>query len=403
VPAALSLSPSLRQLDLDFGFKKRGRDANGYIESLLRVATSIERVRLRGLADQRLNNAISQVSNLRSLSLRTGASLTAETLIAISAFPCLSELEIEAGHITVDGLTEAWSLPASESPAYSSLTSIIGSNIVRDLASPREDTAASWRFQSLKKLHICAQAPFLELLLKTIPPASLHTLRIEATTPAGSSPVSWSSIFDLITLNASQTLHDLTIEQHLDNIDLDLDTIPATSTGSTQNTHSSTQNNRLTFDIIRPLAALRHLRSLTIDMTYIPNLCDQDTEALATWWPDLVHLDLGSLHSSECHPLTDSPRATLACLRAFAPMPMLQTLILPLDLSMVPSLSPTVGLSTLSRATLSSPAPPPDPAALAVYLHGAFPRLTKVDGTDRHEAEWGQVQTLLCGLQAPAQ
>ncbi|KAJ6581616.1 hypothetical protein B0H19DRAFT_1228922 [Mycena capillaripes] len=382
VPAALSLSPNLRQLDLDFGFKKKGHDtSDAYIESLLRVATRIERVRLRGLADQRLNSGISQMSSLQSLSLRTGAFLTAETLVAISTFPCLSDLELEAGHIDVDGLTEAWSLPASD----------LSTALV-----PGEPAAGSWRFQSLEKLHICAQAPLLELLLKTIPPASLHTLRIDATTP---SSLSWSSIFDLIRINASQTLHDLTIEHHLD--DIDLDTIPATSTGTdTQHTHSST-NDRITFDIIRPLAALRHLRNLTIDMTCIPNLCDQDILALATWWPDLAYLDLGSLHSSECHPSVGSPRATLACLRAFAAsMPSLHTLILPLDLSAVPALPPTVRSNTLSRATLTSFAPPPDPATVAHYLHEIFPLLTEVEGTDQHEAEWGQVQTVLRGLQA---
>ncbi|KAJ7654466.1 hypothetical protein DFH06DRAFT_1047163 [Mycena polygramma] len=362
VPAALSLSPSLRQLDLDFGFKRRASEAaTYYFEALLRVATGIERLRLRGLADERLNSGISQMSNLRSLSLRTGAFLTPETLVAISNFPSLSELEIEAGHIDADSLTEAWTSPAS-----------VGS--------------CSPRFQSLEKLHICAQAPLLELFLQTIPPASLHTLRIEATTPPGSSPVPWSSIFDLIRINASYTLHDLTIEQHLD--DIDLETIPA----------SSTQNNRITFDIIRPLGALRRLRNLTIDMTCIPILCDADIEALAAWWPDLVHLDLGSLHSSECHPSIGTPRATLACLRAFASsMPLLQSLVLPLDLGAVPSPVPSAGSSTLSRATFTSFLPPLDPAATANYLRAVFPRLLEVEGTDMHEVEWGKVQALLCG------
>ncbi|KAF8216610.1 hypothetical protein K438DRAFT_1559113 [Mycena galopus ATCC 62051] len=360
VPAALSLSPNLRQLDLDFGFTKKGLDVyNNYIETVLSVATSIDRVRLRGLADQRLNSGISQMSNLCSLSLRTGAFLTPETLDAISTFPSLAELEIEAGHIDLDALVEAW----SQAPCPT-------------------------RFGALKKLHICAQAPLLELVLKTIPSPTLHTLRIEATTPVGSPPVIWSGLFDLITTHA---IHDLTIEQHLDDIDLDA----ITTTSTSPNTHSP-PNNRITFDIIRRLASLRYLRHLTIDATCIPTLSDQELEALATWWPALAHLDLGSLHSSECHPSIGTPRATLGCLRAFAAsMPELHTLILPLDLGVVPPPMPTpMQSSALCRATFSSSAPP-NPAVVAPYLHSVFPRLTVVDGMDQHEAQWGSVQTLL--------
>ncbi|KAF7356510.1 hypothetical protein MVEN_00984400 [Mycena venus] len=350
----LSTDPDCAPAALKRGGPSGSKD---YIETLLHVATSIERVRLRGLADPYLNHGISQMSNLCSLSLRTGSFLTAETFAAISIFPYLAELEIEAGHIDIDALIDAWS-PASEAS----------------------------RFPALKKLRICAQEPVLELVLQKIPPGSLHTLRIEATTPAGLPPVRWSNLFDLITTTNSYTLYDLTIEQHLN--DVDLDTIPATSL-------SHTQNNRITFDIIRRLAPLRRLRYLTIDMTRIPNLSDQDIDALTTWWPDLAHLDLGSLHSSECHPSTGRPHATLACLPSFASsMPKLDTLILPLDLSAVPALPASIGSSALSRATFSSPIPP-DPSAIAPYLHSVFPRLAVVDGTDQHETQWSQVQKLL--------
>ncbi|KAJ7696569.1 hypothetical protein B0H17DRAFT_1198080 [Mycena rosella] len=378
LPAVLSLSPRLRQLDLDCGFKNKGLADDGpsiYIEKLLRVASNIEAFRLRGSPNQRLNAGISQMSNLCSLTLRTGAFLTGETLVAISAFPRLAELHVEAGHLDIDTLTEAWPMSAPD----------VGC------------------FRSLQNLRVCAQAPVLELLLKTIPP--ICTLRIEATTPSASEPtVCWSRIFDLIRVNASQTLEELTIEHHLEDIDLN-DTI--TTPGTDTHTHTSTpstQNNRITFDIIRLLAPLRHLRHLTIDTTRMPDLCDEEVEALATWWPGLEHLDLGALHSSECTPgpLASSPRATLACLRAFASStPMLETLILPLSIagvSALPSAAVSSASAKLSRATLSSPTPPPDPAALARYLHGFFPRLTDVEGTDRHEAEWGEVQLLLRGL-----
>ncbi|KAJ7504293.1 hypothetical protein B0H11DRAFT_1797004 [Mycena galericulata] len=377
-PAALSLSPSLRQLDLDLGFKKKGpnEQSSDYIEQLFCIAIDIERVRLRGSAPRCLNGGISRMSNLRSLTLRTGTFLTEDTLVAISVFPHLTELDIEAGHLDVDALTEAWTLPAPD----------VG------------------YFPALQKLHLCAQEPSVQLLLKTIHPASLRTLHIEVTTPSGlESSVCWSSVFDLIGVNASQTLEDLTIEQHLD--DKDLDTIPTSPNADTHtsphHTHSSTQPNRITFDIIRLLAPLRRLSKLTVDMTRIPSLCDQDIETLATWWPSLTHLDLGSLHSSQCIPSADSPRSTVACLRTLTfSMPMLKTLILPLSITDdMPLPLPCNTASALTRAMFSSTAPPSDPSAMALYLHGLFPLLTEVEGTDRHEAEWGEVQLRLRGLQ----
>lgn len=370
-PAVLSLAPNLRQLDLDFGFKRGIADSSSdYIESMLHVALNIERIRLRGLASQRLNASISRMSNLRSLTLRTGPCLTSDTLVAISAFPHLLELDIDAGHLDAERLADSWSLSGADD-SY---------------------------FRSLHKLHISAQAPVVELLLRTLRPGSLQNLRIEATRPA--SAVDWSSIFSLISDHGSHTLEDLTIEHHLENLeDTDLDALHATTNTqpSTQNTHSHRHNNRITFDIIQRLAPLRRIRRLIIEATRAPDLCDKDIETLATWWPTLEHLDLGCLHSSECT-LTSSPRATLACLRSVAAsMQMLDTLILPLSITGVPPLPSSVASTALSRATFTSPFPPLDPAATAYYLHGLFPRLTQLEGTDQHEAEWEQVQQLLRG------
>ncbi|KAK7025220.1 hypothetical protein R3P38DRAFT_2953379 [Favolaschia claudopus] len=371
LPAALSLSASLRQLDLDSGFRKKKSDAyNGYVEALLSVATHIERVRLRGLVDPCLNTSISQMYKLRSLSLRIGTVLSSETLVAISTFPFLSELEVEAAHIDFDNAVfEEWSQPHSHVN----------------------------RFQALKKLHIRAQAPLIELMLKIIPPASLHTLRIEATPTLTSRPipVCWTSLFDTIMANASYTLHTLTIEQHLDDIDDTIDTSPSSP-------RPNSQNDRIAFDTMRRLVALRLLRRLIIDTTHIPTLSDTELEALATWWPNLEHLDLGSLHSSECHPATPTskPRATLGCLQAFASaLPELHTLILPLDLDVVvPPLSTAHSSkarpSVLERATFSSLTPPAS-KAIAPYLHALFPQLTAVDGMDSHENEWNEVRNLL--------
>ncbi|KAJ7180748.1 hypothetical protein C8R46DRAFT_592636 [Mycena filopes] len=84
-----------------------------------------------------------------------------------------------------------------------------------------------------------------------------YTSKLRHRQGAPSAPVCWSAIFDLLGATACHTLHDLTIEQHLDGIDLDI--IPTTSSGThTQHTHPS---NRITFDIIRRLASLYRLRN----------------------------------------------------------------------------------------------------------------------------------------------
>ncbi|KAJ6619867.1 hypothetical protein B0H10DRAFT_1126224 [Mycena sp. CBHHK59/15] len=316
ISSALSLSPSLQQLDLDMGFKNRqSLDIEDYLDKLFRIATGLDRLRLRGFASQRLNSVIARMSNLRGLSLRTGNFLTEDTLVALSAFPCLFELEVEAGHLAIDVLSEKWALSVPDG-GY---------------------------FRSLQKLHICAQGPLIELLLKTLRPGHLRTLRIEATTPSGSI-VSWSTIFNLITATASHTLEDLTIEQHLDDIDLDITPTANANTNTHTSTHtpSRTETNRITFDIMRLLAPLRSLHSFTIDMTHMPDVDDHDMDSLATWWPTLVHLDLGFIHSSDCIRY-GGPRATPACLRALATsLPKLETLILPLDIAPVAVCAPAV-------------------------------------------------------------
>ncbi|KAJ7224162.1 hypothetical protein GGX14DRAFT_424535 [Mycena pura] len=380
LPAALSLSPSLRQLDLDFGFKQKGRNGDAshhHIESLLEIATALERVRLRGLGSPLLNICISRMSNLHSLALRMGSVMTANTLVAVSSFPHLSELDIEASHLDVDAFSEAWPTPMPNEMGF---------------------------FPRLQKLHISARAPLLRFFLKTMRPAYLHTLRFDVTTVPSDSSVDWSSIFDLLRTHTSQTLEDLTIEHHLNDVDLDASPSVGTSMNTPTTTHTPQKTDLLTFDKLRLLAPLRLLRKLTIDITYNLDLCDADIEELSAWWPNLTHLHLDTLHPSDCLPSTATrrPRATLACLRTLASsMPALHTLILPLDSGSLPSpFANDIMSNALSRLIISEFAPPPDSAALALYLHHLFPRLAEVEGTDeQHQAEWIKIQHQLDRLQ----
>lgn len=426
-PASLNLSANLKNIEIILGFRNKlstigsPKNVSEYLEQVARIASGIERLSLRGLICAPLNTTIASMSTLRVLCLRTGMSLTAETLTAITYFPYLAELEIHASHITVDALLEAGSATATDSVT----------------------------FPFLEKLHVRAQPPVIELLLDKIQPGTLRILRIEAETETTArifqsrnttNPIiSWSTIFNTVGAKASHSLHELTIEHHIDIDDLALhiDHNLTSDTTNTPTTHINTNNdtqtlnqtqapstyrrvckNHLTFDLIRPLSNLLNLQRFVLDTSIPPDFCDQDIEHIAKWWPDIEHLDFGSLAALDCqcrphpeahHPGLQShmqsqgswkPRMTVASLATFAKTSKnLRSLILPLDIdiTVAPSGVPAIGGNyALQRLTLHSvAAPDPDSGFIPGFLRAAFPSLVEVDGMPEHEDEWKAVQALL--------
>lgn len=385
--ASLILSTKLRHLDLDLGFKPRisPSDADNtvvceYLEQVVRIAPEIERISIRGRASERLNRAVSSMSNLRVLCLRIGTSLMTDTLMAISTFPLLSELEIHAGHIEVDGLV-------APPPSH------------RD---PDSST-----FPLLRKLHVRAHTSLIELLLQNLQQDTLRSLRIEAENPA-QPPILWNTLFHLINIKGSNTLLDLTIEHHIDFDDLDLDnhntnTNIDTETDADHNTQALDykSNNPLTLNILRSLSPLHHLRRFVLDTSLPSALCDHDIGHMTKWWPDLEHLDLGSLPILECINHRWNPGMTIASLRVFAnTLPRLTSLILPLTIAGLPAamaVPVTSRQGTLRRLTIGS-IYTPEPTLMAQYLNSLFPSLVEVDGAPEHEEDWKNVQSALFEL-----
>ncbi|KAF7308448.1 hypothetical protein HMN09_00693700 [Mycena chlorophos] len=367
LPAALSFTERLRQLDVDFGFKRRfAAPDETHLDNLRRVAPHLERVRLRGSADARLNACLAQMSSLQSLTLRTGAFITMETLVALSVLPSLRELDFDAGHVDPEAFA-AISWPNAEP------------------------------FQSLQHLRISAGAEMLQLFMTTTHSAYLRTLRLEA---ASDSAIDWKDILSAIGDNTSYTLQDLTIEHHLNDLE-DIDDIPLEE--HTQPQPKSTHNiERITVDTLRVLSRFDRLRKLIVDTTYPPDLSDMDMAELfgaGKRWPALRHLELGNFLTFECLPRSCLPRTTLAGLASVANgLAALHTLAIPLDVA-VPSASKDTFDNRLARLVISSPTPPTDAPRIALHLRSIFPSLTEVEGmNDEHISSWNDVQSALLAL-----
>lgn len=371
VQASLTLSARLQHLDLDLGFKTRvattmGDAACQYLEDVARIASTLQRLSLRGIASKRLSSVISSMSGLHSLSLRLGTSLTAEAFTAITTFPSLSELEVHAGHFDLDDLASVWSRHAQ----------------------------GATTFPSLQILHVRAHTPVVEHLLQHIQSNALRVLHIEAENPADS-PISWCPIFRTICDKATYTLQDLTIDHH---VELDSN-IPnhSPSTGFNPDPDinpppdAEKTDNVISFKALEILRGLHHLRSLVLDTTFPPELCDKDMEALTQWWPKLEHLELGSVPVPDSAGLQGSPQITCASLATLAKYtPKLRSLVLSVDLTGYKdeSLLPDPASQSALRRLIVGCSCTFDSAQMAHYLHRLFPSLSEVDGVAEQEDQW---------------
>jgi hypothetical protein len=357
--ASLSLSAELRHLQLDLGFKEIRRVSPlsddvlvHYVERVARSSLYLETISLRGLATKRLNVAISLLQNVKVLSLCLGSSLIAHTLLAVTSFPRLLEFDVHAAHFDVMELGE----------------------LFHNCKSPM--------FPSLRKLRIRAHAPVIELFLDALPDDSLHTICMEVEDPTCQT-VSWIKMFNLICTKSANTLRNLTIEHHteLDNLD---------------NPHSNTDHDsRIPFTNLRILGGLHHLRRFVLDTTLPATICDHELELMLGWWPELEHLDLGSVpitHYANSQPLSWHSLVAIA-----KKSTKLTSVILPVDINWADSsLIDLPRQFALTRLTCGYAFPPTHTdIEVAKYLHRLFPSLRTVDGLSYHEDQWSQTQKTL--------
>lgn len=291
------LSGSLEELEVDL----RGtRDATSdryrshmlaqTLESVPQLATTLQKLRIKGFMSAKLDHTILSFSSLRSLVLLTGSSLSAGTLAALGCFPNLQDVYIHASHISAEDFTEAISTHSRSQP-----------------------------FPALRSLRIRAQRSLFRAILDVIPRGSLQSLYLETEEPV-QGPSAWNPTLTLIALKAADTLFDLTLDQILDP-----EEIEATLSTSGADT-------RFALETLQPLSTLRALRRLTIDAMFLPDFTDRDIDQMATWWPRLEHLDLGELSDVQEH--SEAPKLTVQALRYLAKRcPSLRDLAVPLDTS----------------------------------------------------------------------
>ncbi|KAH8075845.1 hypothetical protein BXZ70DRAFT_1068903 [Cristinia sonorae] len=303
---------------------------------------------IRGWLCPELAQSIIPLTSLRSLSLVSGHSVTAELLQAITLFPHLEYLQIHTGGVSVDDLN--YITPPTNS-----------------ISCPR-----------LQSLIITGQHPTIIAILECLQPNTLEDLTIEVDTPTLSAP-HWKPALDIIATKAAKTLRTLELRH-----DIDMDEISTYLP-------SPCRADDVTFvmDPLRALSPLRELRSFTIDTSIPPELTNRDIEDMAVWWPHLERLHLGTLPSLDALPYPWKPRFTTAALTALARRaPKLQTLTLPLDASLAeetttPSATsealPQVTQHNLHTLTIGHSSPTILPSTFIQHLLKTFPSLQVVE------------------------
>ncbi|KAG6868070.1 hypothetical protein C0993_007803 [Termitomyces sp. T159_Od127] len=365
VQACLSVSGALSKLDIDMGFKNRTSNEHivQYLEDVVKTAHSLQHLSIRGSLTEALMRSVSSISNLHTLSLRLGSSLTMAALLAVLMFPNLSELEIHAGHINVNNLSVALS---------------------------EKDTLS---FPSLTRLRIRAHTPVLALILEEIPIDVLHTLHIEAEETAGV-PATWGPVIRAISTKTSHSLQNLILEHHVEVDDAEIES------ASSADTTSPKTDTSISYSDLQTLGSLRRLSRFVLDTTLPSAIDDDNLTSLVKGWPELQHLDLGSASVSQAKSLTFRSLCTLA-----ARTPKLTSLVVAAELkgcdpTTIPADTPSQ--HALTRLTFAC-APPSEYKGLAQYLHRLFPMLLEVDGLTGCEEEWSQVRNALRYCHSPSE
>ncbi|KJA28045.1 hypothetical protein HYPSUDRAFT_62437 [Hypholoma sublateritium FD-334 SS-4] len=353
-------SSNLSKIDVDLGFKASSSSTDDmlctYFTQVAESCRGLRHLSLRGHASERLNDIISRLSSLHSISLKLGATLLPKTLKAIMDFPRLSELEVHAGHIE----------------SY-------------DVNDKQEDCTV---FTSLRKLHIRAQSTLIEDILRHIPLNTLQNIHLELDDPSPCTTF-WNACFASIANKSAETLQHLSLEHHFEivepSLSIPLDAAqPSNASTTTIVTTASPAASHMTFQVVETLRVLKHLHHFSCDITLPPILNDKDIERMVVWWPQLQHFELGSSLPTEELQVSQRPQMTPGCLHFFASqLSQLRKLILPLTIDDDTNLSTNTlqlekanELQSLTIAQLSTTTP----NDVARYLHTLFPSLKSLEG-----------------------
>ncbi|KAJ4475055.1 hypothetical protein J3R30DRAFT_640388 [Lentinula aciculospora] len=373
----ISLAKGLEKVELDLGFtmntfQTANKAAFDFISTVYRVSNCFASLSLRGAVSGQVMNLIGTLSRLEVIHLRVGASFHAETLAAISTFPRLRELGIHTSHIR-----------------------------------PEDFRFSTVCFPSLQSLDIRGRTNSIEKLLRSMQSDSLAVLSIDIELLV-STDDTWDGLFTAIKEKTHASLLQLTIEHHMDTQDLPLDDDTPSSADTTPTSNSyinnflrTNPNALLHFEHLYSLCDHRSLRQFVLDTTPPILVRDVDLEQIVRWWPNLEHLDLGSVPTFDPRWV---PKATPAGLSALSlGLSILDTLVIPVnidgltyDAAMKLAQNPNSSLRCVTLTALS----PPD-QSMAHCLHRLFPSLKEIHGTSGHESHWDCIQKHFESLLAP--
>ncbi|KAK7061056.1 hypothetical protein VNI00_000791 [Paramarasmius palmivorus] len=361
----------LQRLDLDLGFKPNTlKNTNIAASNLLANVPSLTTLHLRGSASERLLRTVSAISNLRTLSLRISTSLDLETIVAISSFPFLEELDLHAIHVRPTELAEKWAVRGSAAPC----------------------------FPSLKSLTVRARTALIGTVLNAMQSDQLRVLYIDVE-PVAQSDDAWSTLFNIMK-DKTPFLHDFTIDHH---VDTDLVVLEDSNANDSNNAPIATTDatidleDMLRFDLMQPLFKLHELRRVIFDTTPPITVRDGDFVHLATQWPRLTYLDLGSV------PTVDPRWAPQTSLQGLVTISQkftnLTNLMIPIDTAKSVADIPKHPQATniLRKLTVTSLVAP-DTTLMVKTLHALFPHLQEIDGTSDHEEQWTDIQSAFRSL-----
>ncbi|KAJ3808030.1 hypothetical protein EV368DRAFT_29947 [Lentinula lateritia] len=373
----ISSAKGMQTVELDLGFstvsfKTVNGVASDFISTVNRVSTCFTSLSLRGTASGQVMNTVGHLSRLEALHLRVGTSLPAETLAAISTFPCLRELEIHTSHIQPEDFR----------------------------------FSSSVCFPSLETLDIRGRTNSIEKLLQSMQSDSLAVLRIDIEFLV-STDDTWDGLFTAIKEKTHASLLQLTIEHHMDTQDLPLedDTPSSSDTTPTSNSYinnllRTNPNALLNFEHLYSLSNHRELRQIVLETTPPILVRDHDLEHIVRWWPKLKYLDLGSVPTFDPRWTPKPTPAGLAVLSLG--LSALETLVIPVNIA---GLTSDVAKkfaknsdSSLRCITLTALTPPEQ--SLAQCLNRLFPSIIEIHGTLGHEEHWDSVQNHYRLLQA---
>ncbi|EIN09503.1 hypothetical protein PUNSTDRAFT_143049 [Punctularia strigosozonata HHB-11173 SS5] len=349
------ISRALHTIDLHTSSQASLSVFHDFVETIRRVSSPIDTAVLRGPFNSEIQSLLTSLSSIRIYHSKRNQSLRASEIFALSRLPLLAELHIDGCSLNVDEVMACIEAQPIHAPS----------------------------FPALESLHLSAPSALIEHILEASSSSTLRTVYLDIQDRALTT-APWRTIFSILGKKAAGTLQNLTATHFVDADESDLAAGPVPV--------------EMTFTVndLRDLRTVKSLRSFTLQSSFPTDLCDDDMDAIAQWWPNIEHLAVETGHiamegHSASHRECKHPSLTLGCLTSWArSCPQLDYLVLPrMDVGVgcpnpTQPFAPHNALRSLSIAIDEAMN---ETEQAAEYLHALFPCLAALGAVD-DDAKW---------------